>query len=69
LAKIVCLLLFCYFVFLTCVFCTVDEDHHIETEPQLNTEFLISTPKSSKKDSRQSERGLGFLRGLMDLFR
>ena len=53
---------------LICMFCTATEDW-IESEPPLNHQFFTSTPKSSKEDSRRNERGWGFIRGLMDLFR
>ena len=52
----------------TGMFCTVDEDR-IEPEPQLNHQFLATTPKSSKENGRRNDRGWGFVRGLMDLFR
>jgi len=52
------------------LFFIADEDENpIETEPPLNHQFLTSTPKSSKEDGRRTEKGWGFIRGLMDIFR
>jgi len=42
----------------------------VETEPQpVNHDLIISTPKSTKEPARRSDRGRGFLRSLMHLFR